>query len=92
MGEIMLSKYFVMFRVEHDYQYIGPGLIKQFDEYLELEDIPLDEAYYHITPFCDTLNVRSKTKMNYRTRLRRYVEFVYDLEDIKIVDEGELIW
>ena len=82
----------VEFKVEHDYNYINPGLIRNFDEYLEVNDVPLDEAYYSITDFCDTLNVRSKTKMNYRTRLRRFIEFVYDKNDIPVIDEGELIW
>ena len=82
----------VEFKVEHDYMYINPGLVRNFDEYLEVNDVPLDEAYYSITDFCDTLNVRSKTKMNYRTRLRRFIEFVYDKNDIPVIDEGELIW
>ena len=82
----------VEFKVEHDYKYINPGLVRDFDEYLEVNDVPLDEAYYSITDFCDTLNVRSKTKMNYRTRLRRFIEFVYDKNDIPVIDEGELIW
>lgn len=88
----MLDKYLVEFKVEHDYMYINPGLVRDFDEYLEVNDVPLDEAYYSITDFCDTLNVRSKTKMNYRTRLRRFIEFVYDKNDIPVIDEGELIW
>lgn len=88
----MLDKYLVEFKIEHDYKYINPGLVIDFDEYLELNDVPLDEAYYSITDFCDTLNVRSKTKMNYRTRLRRFIEFVYDKKDIPVIDEGELIW
>jgi len=88
----MLDKYLVEFKVEHDYNYINPGLIRNFDEYLEVNDVPLDEAYYSIADFCDTLNVRSKTKMNYRTRLRRFIEFVYDKNDIPVIDEGELIW
>lgn len=82
----------VEFKVEHDYRYINPGLVRDFDEYLEVNDVPLDEAYYSITDFCDTLNVRSKTKMNYRTRLRRFIEFVYDKNDIPVIDEGGLIW
>ena len=88
----MITEYIDEFKREHDYGYIPPGLVRNFDEYLEVNDVPLDEAYYSITDFCDTLNVRSKTKMNYRTRLRRFIEFVYDKKDIPVIDEGELIW
>ena len=88
----MITEYIDEFKREHDYGYIPPGLVRDFDEYLEVNDVPLDEAYYSITDFCDTLNVRSKTKMNYRTRLRRFIEFVYDKNDIPVIDEGELIW
>jgi len=87
----MITEYIDEFKREHDYGYIPPGLVRDFDEYLEVNDVPLDEAYYSITDFGDTLNVISKTKRNYQTRLRRFVEFVYDKEDIPIIEEESVL-
>lgn len=88
----MISGYYEEFENQFSYSYLGRQVMEKFEDWLEEEDIPLDEAYYHIEDYCDSLPVSRKTQRNYRTRLRRFIEYIYDKENIVILRRGDVLW
>lgn len=88
----MISEYYNEFENQFSYSNLARQVMNNFEDWLEQEDIPLDEAYYHIEDYCDNLPVSRKTQRNYRSRLRRFIEYIYDKQDINIIHEGDVLW
>ena len=79
----MITEYYKKFLNECGYLNVTPSLINRFESYLIRSNTPIEEAYDHIGRFTDLLPVATITKKNYRTRLRRYLEYVYKEKGIK---------
>lgn len=79
----MILEYVEPFEKTVLYNYVSGKLVRNFEDYLMENSIKLEDAYENIYDFVDTLDVVSRTRKNYRTRLRRFVEYIYIQEGIK---------
>ena len=79
----MITEYYKEFKELNIYKNVTPGLIRKFDAYLIDNNICLNDAYNAIVDFTATTCVSPLTRRAYRTRLRRYIEFVYQKQGIE---------
>lgn len=84
----MISEYYEEFAKTTTYKYLHAKLIQDFEEYLAENGVALEEVYNEINWFCDSLPVSTRTSRVYRTRLRRFIEYIYNKNNIKI--DGEI--
>lgn len=88
----MLTEYKEEFEKTIPYKYLTKNIVRDFEGYLIENDIPLSDAYNHIIPFSETQCIVSrKTQRGYRTRLRRFIEYIYEKEGIPQTNEGKMI-
>lgn len=78
----MIIEYFDEFMQEFNYPYLNSQCVTLFDGYLLFKGIQLCDAKDHIENFTEGLPVSSQTKRNYRTRLRRFIEYILEQEDV----------
>lgn len=86
----MIIEYYDEFQRGIEYKYLTWKVIRTFDEYLMKNKIPLEEAYDNIFAFSETCIVSKKSQRNYRTRLRRFIEYIYREEGIPVVEEDTI--
>lgn len=88
----MIKEYYEEFKNKRIYLNVTRGLISQFEAFLLETGTPIEAAYNKIEIFTDGLSVSKQTKKNYRTRLRRYMEYVYNKNGVKVpTDEQKTI-
>lgn len=80
----MLLEYYQEFEDQYSYKFLNITLVKQFEKYLADNNIGLEQAFYEVNTFGETLPVTSRTRRNYQTRLRRLVEYACKQEGIKM--------
>ena len=89
----MITEYYDEFNNQFNYKFVGKKLVNNFEKWLKVNEIPLDESYYYIEEYTDSLRVSNGTKRTYRTRLRRFIEYIYGEKEISILNlEEDLIW
>lgn len=85
----MLIEYYDEFQDSIDYPYINSKTLKLFEQYIKKNNISLEDAFFEVNTFGDTLPVTARTKRNYQTRLRRLIEYVCKKKGVHI--RGEII-
>lgn len=78
--------YFDEFCESEQYNNLNLKTVISFEEYLVSNDMGLKDMMGAVVPFVETLPVTPKTGRVYRTRLRRFIEFVCEREGINIED------
>ena len=87
----MIKEYYLDFEKTISYKYLTHKCVNEFGEYLTKNCIPLGEAYDNIFAFSESCNTSKKTQRVYRTRLRRFIEYIYEKEGIPMTNEGKMI-
>lgn len=85
----MIMEYMDGFDAQFQYKYLPRKVVRDFEEYLVKNNIPLHDAYDNIRNFSESRSVTRKTQRAYRTRLRRFVEYIYEEKGITPGNEGK---
>ena len=79
---MMISRYYKGFVDSVEYSTLNPRTCILFENYLLSNGITLGGAMDAVNPFVDGLPLQPKTKRAYKTRLRRFIEYVWEQEGL----------
>ena len=79
----MIIEYYDEYNNTMSYTFLSRGPVEKFDKYLVDHNVPLEKVWETIDDFTETLSLKSKTRRNYNTRMRRFVEYIYYKEGIE---------
>lgn len=87
----MWIEYYDEFENSMPYQYLARNFVQDWEEYCEKHNLTYENAYNHINDYALTKLVGLQTRRNYKTRLRRFVEYVLEKKSIRAEEEDRII-
>lgn len=87
----MWIEYYEEFDKQFEYYYLSRIFVKDWESYCRKHDLSYENAYTHIDEYALSKQVGLETRRNYKTRLRRFVEFVLNKKGIKAEDDGRIV-
>lgn len=79
----MIIEYYEEYNSTLGYTFLSHGIVQKFEEYIMDHQIPLEKVYTSIDDWADGLHVKPCTRRNYQTRMRRFIEYIYERRGVK---------
>lgn len=87
----MFIEYYEEFENQFKYYYLSRKFVLGWEEYCKKYDLNYENAYKHIGDYALSKNANLLTQRNYKTRLRRFVEYVLQKKGLRAEDEKIVI-
>lgn len=87
----MWIEYYDEFEGQYSYYYLARNFVQDWEEYCKKRSISYSEAYRNIDEYALTRTVSIESRRNYKTRLRRFVEYVLNKKGIEAEEDGRIV-
>ena len=87
----MWIEYYDEFEGSYPYQFLSRRFVLDWEEYCIDNGLRYDNSYSHIDEYALSRHVSLETRRNYKTRLRRFVEFVLKKKGIELREDDRIV-